>query len=374
MRKRARLLTVLFIMVLFWTSVTGAMAEPSAHVVSENEVEALFSGYCMEHDLDANLISIAYLYTATGETWYHLEDQWYYSASLYKVPLMMLLTEQEHNGVLFENSLINGIELSTIEEEVLLQSSNPIAYSTLLYFGQPDVTRRMFCQYSSLPEDYYTWDFFGASYFTARYMTDVMETLFLEPDRFPRMIDCMERAQPEHYFRLHLGEEYAIAQKYGSYQEEDGTTWNHTTGIVYTPNPFILTVMTKYGAIAESILGDLAVLFRDYSLMLDQRLSVYEDPDDAVLATEETVSEPEQFKEASVSDMEPPELMLPEQQDDIVRSFELEDNESIQSTSSRVPLIVTCLGSELILIFIYVLLRKRRRVVDSYPERRNTER
>ena len=273
------MLAVVMMLALCLAGTPAVGAETHDALIREGEVEALFSGYCSRYDLDPNLISVSYLYTATGEMWNHLEDRWYYSASLYKVPLMMLLTEREHDGELNADSEINGVALADIEEEVLVQSNNPIAYSTLLWFGQPDVTRRLFCRYADLPEDYYTWDFYGGSYFTARFMTEVMDTLFREPERFPRMIDCLERAQLDHYFRLRLGDRYDIAQKYGTYQDEDANEWNHATGIIYTPHPFVLTVMTRYGGISETILGDLAVLFEEYTLTLDKRLEESEKAD-----------------------------------------------------------------------------------------------
>ena len=137
-------------------------AEPST-VVHEDEIETLFDAYVTENDLNPDLISVAYEYTATGERWYHLEDRWYYSASLYKVPLMMLLTEREYLGELTKDTEINGMTLEAIEEEVLVNSNNPVAYSTLLSIAQPDVCRRLFCKYSDLPEEYYTWDFYGGT-------------------------------------------------------------------------------------------------------------------------------------------------------------------------------------------------------------------
>ena len=142
----------------------------SSGVIREDEIEALFDAYLTENDLNPDLVSVAYEYTATGERWYHQEDRWYYSASLYKVPLMMLLTEREYLGELTKDSDINGLPLETVEEEVLVNSNNPVAYSALLYVAQPDVCRKMFCRYADLPEEYYTWDFYGGSYFTARYI------------------------------------------------------------------------------------------------------------------------------------------------------------------------------------------------------------
>lgn len=267
-----RCLTALLLIAVLMTSCmpfTRARAETG--VIHKEELDTLFDDYVRDNGLNPDMISVAYCYTGTEETWYHQEDKWYYSASLYKVPLMMLLAEREYSGELTEDSMINALPLRTVEEEVLTNSNNELAYSVLLSFGQPDAARRRFCSYSDLPEEYYSWDFFGSSYFTARFMQDVMQTLYFSPERFPRVIDCLKCAQPDHYFRLKLGDRYEIAQKYGSNTDEDGSEWNHTAGIVYTPTPFLLTVMTRYGGISETILGDLALLFCDYTLVADER-------------------------------------------------------------------------------------------------------
>ena len=353
---------------LLLLSCADAYAMASAEIIQREELDALFEEYVKENDLNPDLISVAYLYTPTDETWYHLEDQWYYSASLDKVPLMMLLTEKEHNGELTRKSEINGMPLEVIEEEILINSNNPVAYSTLRYLAQPDECRRMFCRYSDLPEDYYTWDFYGSSYFTARFMTDVMHTLFWEPERFPRMIDCMKKAQPDHYFRLKLGEQYEIAQKYGNYRDENETDWNHTTGIIYTPNPFILTVMTRYGGISETIIGDLATLFCNYTLRADERLAdskkisdvngIIETDTDRSLQTAMELKEPEANR-PQLGQENTPYDFIPDQSTPEESSHEAQTPLQLtEQVISRPVLITTCLAVEVFLVLLLIVLRR----------------
>lgn len=253
----------------------GAVEEAAQAVLDAEEISSRFLEYLEENDLNPELISVGYVYPETGERWYHNEDSWYYSASLYKVPLMMLYAEQVAGGELTQDSDVFGMPLSRLEELVLIESNNDLAYAAMLRLGQPDACRRMFQQYSDLAEEDYPWEFAGSSYFSARFMTDVMATLFSEPDRFPYVAECLKQAQPEHYFRLSLEEaEVEIAQKYGSYQDWDGRDWNHTAGIVYTRHPFILVVMTRYGGVSETLISGLASLFYEYTLSLDQGAAV----------------------------------------------------------------------------------------------------
>lgn len=248
----------------------GETADP---LLDAEELQRMVDAYFEETGILSELVSVGFLYTPTGESWYHNPDKWYYSASLYKVPLMMLLAEREAAGELTQDTLIYSWPLSLIEEEVLTHSNNDIAYSVMLSVAEPFDCRRMFQRYSAIPEEEYPWEFASYSYFSARFMTDVMQTLFSGQERFPHVADCLLKAQPGHYFHLVLGDDVPIAQKYGYYHDdEDGSDWTHTAGIFYTTNPFILTVMTRYGGMGESMIGDLGALFFEYSRKLDTRL------------------------------------------------------------------------------------------------------
>ena len=239
-------------------------------VLNPEVIESFFSAYVAEHELNPDLISVDYAYPATGERWQHNADSWYYSASLYKVPLMMLYAQRVGEGELSQDTELFGMPLSRVEELVLIESNNDLAYSSLLHLGQPEATRAMFQTYSGLDEEDYPWDFYSLSYFSAEFMTDVMLTLYQNPDRFPYVADCLKQAQPEHYFRLSLEDrDVEIAQKYGYYVDEDGREWNHAAGIIYTPNPFVLTVLTRCGGISETVISDFAQWFYDYTLSLD---------------------------------------------------------------------------------------------------------
>ena len=116
-------------------------------------------------------------------------------------------------------------------------------------------------------------------YFNNRYMTSVMETLYSDSDSYPNVIDCLLRAEPTHYFRLSQSIDgvYDVAQKYGSFDDQIGQSFNHTTGIIYTPNPCIVTVMTCNVSNYEKVISDAALMLTEYSLSLDDQLKSYEE-------------------------------------------------------------------------------------------------
>ena len=257
----------------------AAQADASAArtFLDPDEMQALLDAYIAEHHLNPEKLSVGYVYTDTGESWYYNPDVWFYGASTYKVPLMMILAEREYRGELTRDSKVGGLELGYAEDIILTHSHNDYAHLMMRTIGngsEPDCVE-LFKQYADLPADYYIPDFREYRYFTARYLTSVMTTLFREPERFPNIIECLLPAQPGEYFRHYL-DQYPIAQKYGSLEERNGDKDNHTTGIIYMPHPIILTVMTVNAPSPEQTIGEIARLFAEYTLQVDARYEQYQ--------------------------------------------------------------------------------------------------
>ncbi len=252
-----------------------ATAQEDYGILDADALQAMVEEYCAKRGLRQENMSVGYCYTPTGDTWYYNGDKWYYSASMYKVPLMMNLAERYVAGEITDETRISGLTLEEANKHVLVHSNNDYAHAMMHYFGTDAECRELYKQYSDLPDDYYVDDFLDYSYFTAHFMTDVMKTLFNEPERFPNVIESLKKAQPGHYLHTTMPE-YEIAQKYGSLQDVAGTVFNHITAIVYTPNPFIITVMTRNMGQGEDILANAAKLFADYTLELDEKLPVWQ--------------------------------------------------------------------------------------------------
>ena len=347
---------------------TFALAEEAeSSILKEDEIQAMLDDYITRHNLNPDNITVGYVYTATGDTWYYNADKWYYSASMYKVPLMMILAEKEYNGELTRNSDLKGLTLGYAEETILTYSHNDYAHLMMSVVAdtEPDC-REFYKQYADLPDDYYDPDFRDYSYFTARFMTQVMTTLFSDPDRFPNVIDCLLAAQPEHYFRIHLGS-YAIAQKYGSYRDYSYRDWNHTAAIIYLPNPIILTVMTLDNPTAEATIADIGKLFADYSLTVDARLEQYRAEQEAArLAAEEEArrqGEEQRRREEEAAQAEAAvETAAPEVRETtaLPAMAVQETRPTGENTTLRLYVLIGAAGIAALALLLYVLGRKRR--------------
>lgn len=255
--------------------------DESMTILDEAALEALadqlLAAYGVEGEQREH-ISFAYTYLATGDSWYYNADEWFYSASMYKVPLMMVLAQKEARGELSPDSDINGITLAEAEELILVHSNNDYAHVMLNYLGGDQASRELYKQWSPLSNDYYHYDFLAYSYFTARFMNDVMNTLHNRREEFPNVTECLLKAMPGRFYHLELDPAIQVAQKYGSFTDSVGREFNSNTGIIYTPNPIALTIMSdclSYDK-AEKLMASAARLFVDYTLSVDARLASYQ--------------------------------------------------------------------------------------------------
>ena len=275
-----KILSLMLCLVLFVTASAAAYADDTAPegVLDPDAMEKLVEDFIAQRGIRPENFSIGYVYTATGEEWYYNGDTWYYPASMYKVPLMMRLAEKVSSGEITQDTDLGGYDVSVAEEYIISYSNNDYAHNVRKYLGGDEVWRQEAKGYAQLEESEYNPDYMDYCYFSPRYITQVVKTLYNEPERFPNIIECMLAAEPTHFFRLNenMNASYDIAQKYGSFCDSYGDNFNHNTGIIYTPQPFILTVMTLNVSNYEKVISDAAVMFTDYTLSLEQELVEYE--------------------------------------------------------------------------------------------------
>ena len=262
---------------------TGAEAAlPAAEdsgIIDANELQQWMDSFVQEHNLNQDYMrfSVGFWYSGTGDSWYYDADQWMYSASLYKVPVSMLMAEKEAAGELSQDSVVNGTTLEYLESTALIYSNNDSGHSMVSWLGGTYAGKcsDMTIKFTDLPESYFEQDFYDVSYYTARYMTQVMRTLYQGGDAaFPHVLDYLKQAQPDDYYNRNpaLKGSYTIAQKFGAYEEGNGNNNNHCAAVIYTPNPIVVTVMTRNIGDYQNIIAEVGGYLSDYALQLDQNL------------------------------------------------------------------------------------------------------
>ncbi len=275
-----RILSVILCLCALLACVPAAFADETdaeeMKIFNDSEIEGIINDYLSSKNISADKVSIGFCYTATGDEWFLNGDEWIYPASLYKVPLMMLLSEKVSSGELTQESSINGMSVGQIEEYIIVYSNNDWAHTIRAYLGGDEAWRTEAKKYARLSDDEYSSDYLTYCYFTARYITEVVETLYASPESFPNIIECMGEAKPGEYLRTNIEGQYNVAQKYGSYIEPNGTWNNHAVGIIYTPNPIVVSIMTRNVDNYNAVIGDIAELLTHYALTLDEKLEIFE--------------------------------------------------------------------------------------------------
>ena len=251
--------------------------EPEGYaVIDPAEMQKLVDNYVKVHYLDKDEISIGYCYLDSGDTWYYNGDAWYFGAGAYYVPLVMIVAEWESSGKTTRDTVFKDDTLGDMERYLLVYSNNYYAHVIMDSIGSTTEVRTKYKAYSPLPEEYYDPDFLDYGYFSARFLTDVIKTLYYENERFPNVIDCMKLSDNGKYFNGAMRGQYEVAQRSGNFIDKRNVEYNNCTGIIYTPHPFVLTVMTKDMGITQEIIWDMAVIFKDYTLTLDEAYDAWD--------------------------------------------------------------------------------------------------
>lgn len=270
------LLPLLLCLVLLFSLFPAALAEEEETLLDEARLDAWIKDFLTKNGVGGNQIfSVGFCYTATGDCWYYNGDAFMYSASMYKVPISMLLAEKEKSGLISQDTNLGGGTLKYLETTALIHSDNNSGHAMLDYLGEDNSGKgsKLCMQYASLDKSYFDQDFFDYSYYSARFITQVMETLYQGgEERFPHVIEYLLQAQPDSYLNLSLSGKYDVAQKYGAFKERNGNDNNHITAIVYTPTPIIVTVMTRNVGDYQKLMAQIGSYLADYSLELDEKL------------------------------------------------------------------------------------------------------
>ena len=248
-------------------------------VLDSDELKELIENFLDERGIAHDRFRLGYTYTGTNETWYYNGDVWSYSASVYKLPLMMMLAQKVANGELKQDDKVCGVDLTYAETSVLTYSNNDYAHVMIHYFDSEQDYREQQVKMSDVPVEDIPERYYISSHFSPRFVIGVLRNLYENPDQFPNIVECLKVATPGQYLSRTLGDEYEVAQKYGAYEQ-----FNNIAGIVYMPHPILIAINTTWVGNAERVLADAGKLLADYTLTLDARL---EEREKAAKAEEE---------------------------------------------------------------------------------------
>ncbi len=254
-RGRLRLLASLLLAALLLCS--PALADGAADAL-DAAVGALFE----EYDLSKRNFALGFRALSDGTEYWYNADKLFETASLYKLPLNMYFYELEAAGEMASDESIYGVPLDYCHEQSLVYSNNELSQLMVDWIGSYRQFKEIAFGYTGLDESERSFDYYASGGFTARMMVGMLQTLWDDPETFGQEIDYLKEANPGEY--LESGEcGLEVAQKYG-YEYYDGVLNICIAGIVYTDEPFLITVLTRGVGWAEVLMGELCDAFAEY--------------------------------------------------------------------------------------------------------------
>ena len=248
-------------------------------------------------------VAIGYCNTVTGEEYYYRGDEFMISGSLYKVPLNMVFTERIANGEMDWDTKINLVPYEKLLEWTIVNSDNQMAEYLWRNIGTYRKYREVIAPYMGEDPETADWMYYKNNYFTPREMIHCLKLLYDNPDRFPRVIDTMKKAEPKNYFNYHA-QPVEIAHKYGYLPDENWGLILNDSGVIYTEDPFCLVVFTAGIMQPYEFLSDYCTLMIDYTNYHTQRRheeELQKSREAAILALTTTPEPTEQPQESTSS-------------------------------------------------------------------------
>ena len=225
--------------------------------------EQVTEEFIEERLADPDHLSIGYCNTVTGEEHYFRGDAYMIAASLYKVPLNMIFAEKVAAGEMDWDTEISCVPYELLQEYTIVYSNNDMAEILWRAVGTYREYREYIAPY--MGEDAETVDpmYYRNNYFTAEQMIYCLRLLYDNPDRFPRIVELMKRAEPNNFF-LRDPQPVEVAHKYGYLDDETGFFLNDCA-ICFTEEPFCLVVFTSGIYRANDFLTEYCALMIDYN-------------------------------------------------------------------------------------------------------------
>ena len=228
---------------------------------------AVVESYVEENAIEPEQLALGWRDLTTGAEYYVNENENFYGASLYKLALNMVWANRVASGEIDWDYRVGQTKLGELSRGSLEDSDNN--YSYILCQGLGSYRKaKLECAplYGMTREEAYAnKKYYKDHWITPRQMITCMQTLWDDPEAYPRVVDCLLRAQPGRYFRREE-DRWPIAQKYGWLRI--GGMDISTAGIVYAPRPFLLVVMTHDLPEAETHIAALCRRLGDHALTL----------------------------------------------------------------------------------------------------------
>lgn len=264
MTKIKRLCAFLIVLCLLLALTGAAFAEGESDFEGkswDDVVQALLNKY----GAGENSVAMGYINLVTGEEHYYNGDKYMVAGSMYKVPLNMYYARMVSEGEMDWDTPIYTVKYEWLMEDSIISSNNDFAEILWRNLGGGNYNNYRRAIAPLMGEDADTVDgkYYENNFFTPEQMIYCLRLLYDEQEQFPRIIETMQQAEPENYFKLHENR-FDIAHKYGYLQEEYHFYLNDC-GIAFTDDPIAIVMFTDNAPSAYELLTEYCTLMCDFT-------------------------------------------------------------------------------------------------------------
>ncbi len=275
MRRIKKLLCLLLALCALLPGLTAALAEepeqePELSLEDERFADKTWDevveDFLQSWGVNSKNVGLGYYNTVTAEEHYLNPDDYRITASMYKVPLNMVFLDRLSKGEMDWDTNVAGYSYEVVLEQTIVHSNNDMARTMVkweLGGGNWQRGRRFIAPYCGLDPENVDWKFQENNYSTPRQVIYSLRLLYENPDRFPRLVETMQRAEPTEYFKRRE-QRFNIAHKYGFLQDGNHLYMNDC-GIAFTDEPILIVMFTDNVNKAYDVLTEFCTLMCDYA-------------------------------------------------------------------------------------------------------------
>ena len=215
-----------------------------------------------EYNMTDSSVYCGYLNLVTGEEHYINGDEYASAASMFKLPLCMCVTEELQKGNIDWSIYEQYYSFESVLNDVLIESSNQQAmFLCDTFLGGYNEFRLKTASYMGIEAGSERVDITMYNNYTPREFINCLKLLYNESERFPNIIETMQKAMTNQFFKLNEPR-FRIAHKPGwipeNYVLDD-------CALCFTTQPIAIVMMTRSANTSEEFLSAWCTAMCEYT-------------------------------------------------------------------------------------------------------------
>ena len=232
--------------------------------------DAVSTAVLEKYNVSPESIHAGYRNLVTGEEHYINGDEYAVAASMFKVPLCMCVTEELNKGNIDWSIYEQYFSFEEVRDSVLIDSSNEQAYFLCdTFLGGYNEFRVKTAPYMGVEPGTDPMDLTMYNEYTAREFINCLALLHNESERFPGIIETMQKAMTDRFFKTNEPR-FRIAHKPGWIAED---LILNDCAICFTTQPIAIVMFSQGSTTSEEFLSAWCTAMCEYTERLANKPS-----------------------------------------------------------------------------------------------------